>query len=98
MSLQKDLERNESKHLHQFADFTGKRVLEVGCGEGRMTWQYARSAHQTLAIDPDHDSLRVANVDKPTDLTEKAHFACAAAEHLPFSKETFDLAILAWSL
>jgi ubiquinone/menaquinone biosynthesis C-methylase UbiE len=98
MSLQKDPEKNEWKHLRQLADFTGKRVLEIGCGEGRMTWQYARGTHQTVGIDPDQDSLRVATVDKPTDLTGKAYFARATAEHLPFSKETFDLAILAWSL
>jgi ubiquinone/menaquinone biosynthesis C-methylase UbiE len=98
MTLQKDPEHNESRFLHQFADFHGKRVLEVGCGEGRMTWQYARATHQTIGIDPDRNSLRVARVDKPGELASKAHFACAASEHLPFSKETFDLAVLAWSL
>jgi ubiquinone/menaquinone biosynthesis C-methylase UbiE len=98
MTLQKDLERNEAKHLHGFADFTEKRVLEVGCGEGRMTWQYARATEQTLGIDPDRDSLRVARLDMPAGLASKIHFACAESEHLPFSKETFDLSVLAWSL
>ena len=98
MSLQKDPDRNESKYLHRFADFTHKRVLEVGCGEGRMTWQYAKGTQRTIGIDSDPDSLRFANVDKPHDLRSKVHFACAASEYLPFSKETFDIAVLAWSL
>ena len=98
MPLQKDLERNESKYLHNFADFTAKRVLEVGCGEGRMTWQYANAADTTIGIDPDRDALRIARVDRPYDLEGKTHFACAASEYLPFSKETFDIAVLAWSL
>ena len=98
MSLQKDPERNESKYLHRIIDFTRKRVLEIGCGEGRMTWQYARSARQTIGIDPDHDALRIAAVDRPADLRNNVHFGCAASEYLPFSKETFDIAILAWSL
>ena len=98
MTLQKDPEHNERRFLHQLADFTGKRVLEVGCGEGRVTWQYGRATHQTFGIDVDRDSLRVARVDRPGELTDRVQFACAASEHLPFRKETFDLAVLAWSL
>lgn len=98
MTLQSDPERKESKYLHKFADFKDKRVLEVGCGEGRMTWQYAKATHTTIGIDTDMDSLRVAKVDRPSDLEHKVLFASAASEYLPFSKETFDIAVLAWSL
>lgn len=98
MTLQTDSDRNESKYLHQFVDFTNKRVLEVGCGEGRMTWQYAGKTRTTIGIDTDVDALRVAKLDRASDLEHTVHFSCAASEYLPFSKETFDIAILAWSL
>lgn len=98
MSVQRDAERSESRYLQAFASFAGKRVLEVGCGEGRMTWQYANASRLTVGIDPDHDALRVAQVDRPSDLERQVRFACAASEYLPFSKETFDIAVLAWSL
>jgi ubiquinone/menaquinone biosynthesis C-methylase UbiE len=98
MSIQKDPERNESKYLHQFADFTNKRVLEIGCGEGRMTWQYTGKTRMTIGIDTDKDALRIATVDRASDLENKVYFSCAASEYLPFSKETFDIAVLAWSL
>ena len=98
MTLQKDAEQNEIKYLHEFADFTDKRVLEVGCGEGRMTWEYAEDTRATIGIDPDLDALRIAEIDRPFHLEKKAFFARADSQNLPFPKETFDIAILAWSL
>ena len=98
MSLQKDPEGNEMKFLHAFADFTNKRVLEIGCGEGRLTWRYARPTRLTVGIDLDSDGLRAATADRPADLQGKAFFALGSALHLPFQKETFDIAVLAWSL
>ena len=98
MSLQKDPEGFEKKILHQYADFTNARVLEIGCGEGRLTWKYAAASNLTVGIDPDHDALRVARADSPHDLRKHIYFVRASADHLPFAKETYDLAVLAWSL
>ncbi len=98
MSLQKDPEGNEKKYLHKFADFKNKRVLEIGCGEGRMTWKYASASNLTIGLDPDRDALRVARADSHADLRGQVHFANASARNIPFTKETFDIAILAWSL
>lgn len=95
MTLQKDPEGFERKTLHKFVDFADKTVLEVGCGEGRLTWRYAADAKRVAGFDLDRDSLRVARADC---LHDHVHFACASANHIPFSKETFDIAVLAWSL
>ena len=98
MSLHKDPDRNEIRQLRKFVDFTDKRVLEIGCGEGRLTWQYGRDARSVVAADLDHDALRVAKVDRPVSLEKQVVLAGAASEYLPFSKEKFDIAILAWLL
>ena len=55
------------------------------------------SARLTIGIDPDLDALRVAKLDRPSDLQHTALFACTESEYLPFSEETFGIALLAWS-
>lgn len=94
----KDPEEFEKKALHKFVDFSNTRVLEIGCGEGRLTWKYAAASTLTVGMDPDQNALRIARADSPYDLQGKVHFARATARNLPFSKETFDVAVLAWSL
>lgn len=97
MTLQTDPERNETQYLHRFADLANIRVLEIGCGEGRLTWQYANKARSVIGMDLDVDALRVASIDRLSDLKNKVSFACADSIRLPFQKEEFDIAILAWS-
>jgi ubiquinone/menaquinone biosynthesis C-methylase UbiE len=98
MALQRDSEHNEIRQLQRMADLAGKRVLEIGVGEGRLTWRYARSAGSVAGIDPDLDALRVARVDRPAALEHHVSLAQARAQALPFPRETFERAILAWSL
>ena len=97
MTVQKDPERTESKYLHQFTDFTNKHILEIGCGEGRLTWHYANEARSVVGIDLDHDALRVAVFDRPSGLEDKVHVSVARSEQLPFPSGWFDFAIFAWS-
>ncbi len=99
MAAQKDPEHNEIKFLNQFSNFsTSQRVLEIGCGDGRLTWRYARSVGRVVGVEIARDDLRIARIDHPSDLTDKVVFANADSIHLPFAKETFDLAVLSWSL
>jgi len=99
MTTEQDPERNEIKFLNQLADFSSSlRVLEIGCGDGRLTWRYARSVGHVVGIEIVRDDLRLAMADRPSDLVENMFFVNADSIHLPFSKETFDIAILSWSL
>ena len=97
MTVDKDPERNELAHLKRYADLSGKRVLEIGCGDGRLTWRYARSARWVAGIDLERDDLRVASIERPSDLERRVSFTHANSIRLPFRNAAFDMAVLAWS-
>jgi 2-polyprenyl-3-methyl-5-hydroxy-6-metoxy-1,4-benzoquinol methylase len=98
MPVLPDPEDTETKALHDYADFSGKRVLEIGCGDGRLTWRYADRAASVVAIDPDADDIATALEDCPTNLRHKIEFHALRLEDLEIPAEKFNLALLAWSL
>lgn len=99
MTTLTDPEGTERKYLLRYAELGagGRRVLEVGSGDGRLTWRYATAAAQVVGVDLYPDDLRVALIDGPADLAARVHFARADAEQLPFATDAFDRAIFAWS-
>jgi ubiquinone/menaquinone biosynthesis C-methylase UbiE len=97
MTLQKDPEGTETYYLNLADNFMNQHVLEIGCGDGRLTWRYAHNAGRVTGIDLEADDLQVAAAECPVDLREKVSFVQANSLDLPFPRETFDKAILAWS-
>ena len=97
MSLLKDADGNERKFLHRYAEPNGRTVLEIGCGDGRLTWRYAGDAKRVVGIDLESAELRVAVIERPSDLERRAAFLQANSLRLPFADRSFDLAIFAWS-
>jgi ubiquinone/menaquinone biosynthesis C-methylase UbiE len=93
-----DPEGREAALLASVPELDGARVLEVGVGEGRLTWRYADRARSVVGIDPDADSLGYLREDRPADLRRRVHGVVGDAEHLPFASERFDAAVLSWSL
>ena len=93
-----DPEKNEASVLLEFADnFAGKRVLEVGCGDGRVTMLYAPQATFVVAIDPKPDAIASAVENLPPGLHERVQFDATSIEHYE-TKEQFEAVLLSWSL
>jgi predicted RNA methylase len=80
------------------ADFRDRRVLEIGGGDGRLTWGFAPLAHSVLVIDPDAESIAAARASCPADLQEKVLFEVASAAEIELERETIDLVFFSWSL
>jgi ubiquinone/menaquinone biosynthesis C-methylase UbiE len=93
-----DPEGVEIAALKRLAPMDGLRVLELGCGDGRLTFRYARDAKSVLAVDPDEDQIAKANAALPPDLAERVAFAASGAAEVDVPRRRFDLALFAWSL
>ena len=98
MPIRIDPEDNETRTLHALGDFSGKRVLEIGCGDGRLTWRYADRAASVIAIDPDADDIAAAREDCPERLRDHIEFRVSRIEEFEPPEELFDIVLLAWSL
>ena len=84
--------------LRRVADFTGKQVLEMGCGDGRLTPGIAAEAAHVLAFDPDASSVDDARRALPAELAERVEYRVASAQTLEIERGAFDLVVFSWSL
>ena len=100
MAILEDPEGNEISILHEMVDFKDLGVLEVGCGEGRLTWRYAENVAHVTAIDPIAEAIKTAQDNLPNQLKGRISFIESTIEDFAVSaiEGKFDIAIFAWSL
>jgi ubiquinone/menaquinone biosynthesis C-methylase UbiE len=88
----------ELRLIEGFTTLHGRRILEVGCGDGRLTFQYAPRARQVLAIDPDRPSIEDALDEQALLGLRNITFRVGSIEQLPARGAPFDVALFSWSL
>ena len=98
MASELDPDGVESRTLLQATDFSNARVLEVGSGDGRLAFRYAKASAFVVGIEPQETELATAVEACASHLRQRVSFLRASALALPFRNETFDIAVLAWSL
>jgi ubiquinone/menaquinone biosynthesis C-methylase UbiE len=98
MAWRIDPEGSETRALAQLAPVSGLRVLELGCGDGRLTFRYAREASAVLAVDPDQERITKARSELPRELADKVTFVVAGAADVDAPREGFELALFSSSL
>ena len=98
MTLRVDPEKNEIHALKEMTEWRGKRVLEIGCGDGRLTRRLASLGAQIEAIDPNKEMIVLARKQLPARYSDRVQFKVRTAEDLKYPPGTFDIVVFAWSL
>lgn len=84
--------------LRRLGDFRGRRVLELGCGDGRLTLGIAADAASVLAFDPDAGAVEKARSSLPSELAERVVYQVASGVAIEIEPVSFDLVVFSWSL
>ncbi len=102
MTISLDPAENETLVLRSLGgNLQGEKILEIGCGDGRLTWRYASHAGQVVAIDPNPDRIAQARAQIPQNLVGKVEFYNQGLETFIQTwqgKYRFDQVLLSWSL
>jgi ubiquinone/menaquinone biosynthesis C-methylase UbiE len=84
--------------LRRLGDFHDRRVLELGCGEGRLTAGIAQDAAHVFAFDPDSDAVGRARRSLPAELAGRVTYQVASGKEIEIKPHSFDLVVFSWSL
>lgn len=99
MSILIDPEENESHALSTLpVAWTGSSVLEIGSGDGRLTWRFADKVARVVAIEPEAGKHKIALANCPSGFEHVEFLNLGLDEFVKQNKEIFDLALLSWSL
>ena len=84
--------------LRRLADFADARVLEVGCGDGRLTLGIAEQAASVFAFDPDEEAVERARGTLPIQLADRVAYAVGSATEVDIPRSAYDIVVFSWSL
>jgi len=94
MAIDEDPEGYEIEALRAIVpSFAARRVLEIGCGNGRLTARYAHQAGSVVAIDTDEEAIAELIADLP-----QVDARAIGIADLEMPPQSVDIVLFAWSL
>ena len=91
--METDSDRYINEKIRHFIDLKNKSVLEVGCGNGRITEWLRDQPERLVAVDPDSAAITEAR-----NKIGGVEFLVGTGERLAFMADSFDLAVFTLSL
>lgn len=88
----------EVRLLEQHVSLAGRRILEIGCGDGRLTRQFAPAASSVVAIEPDASAVAIARQLAANEGIDNVEFRVGSAEHVHVRGQPFDVVLFSWAL
>ena len=79
--------------IEEFVELSGREMLEVGCGDGRLSSLLANKVKSLTAIDPDKAMINLAGKE-----ISGVDFRVGYGERLEFSDKTYDIVLFSYSL
>jgi cyclopropane fatty-acyl-phospholipid synthase-like methyltransferase len=93
-----DPEGNEIRVLNSLSRLRGRDVLEIGCGNGRLTWRYADRVASVVGLEPDDGRVARARAARPAALRDRVEFRHADVATVDLPAAGFDVVLFSWSI
>jgi ubiquinone/menaquinone biosynthesis C-methylase UbiE len=89
--------RREVRLIERHVTLRDRTVLEVGCGNGRLTLEYAPRARRVVAIEPNAAMIRDARARARSRGIKNVRFLTRPAQ-TGITGGPFDVVLFSWSL
>ena len=83
----------DKARLYELADLTGKRVLDVGSGNGRLAFAAAEKAKEVYAVEPVETLRHYLRTEAGRRGISNLRVTDGFCENLPYPDDTFDVVI-----
>lgn len=91
--MEDDSDKQIFLRVARFLEAQDPNVLEIGCGDGRISRWLIDETDNLIGVDPNPERIKAARANIP-----KGKFVVASGEHLGFPNEAFDLVLFTLSL
>jgi len=79
--------------IEEFVELSGRQMLEIGCGDGRLSSLLANKVKSLTAINPDQAMIELAGKE-----ISGVDFRVGCGEKLEFSDKSYDIVLFSYSL